>query len=325
MSASPSKLKQDILAYAHSLGFERAGVTAVTPLESAEQALGTWLEEGRAGGMDYMQKNWQRRARPAELLPGAKSLIALAVNYYDGPTEALPQEAGRVARYAWGKDYHRSLEKRLDALVRYIQAMHPEAQCKTFLDTGPLLERAVAQKAGLGFIGKNTMLITRGMGSWIFLASVLTTLELPVDGPDTRSCGSCTRCIDACPTQAITEPYQLDARRCIAYLTIESKEPIPDSLSTQVGEWVFGCDICQDVCPHNTRLPLTPIPEFQRSAGAGPFLSLETLLSFQSDVDFEQRFAGTPLKRAKRSGLQRNAKVVQKNQLSKVPLLERPA
>lgn len=313
MTVSPAELKRQIISYAQSLGFERTGVTSVDRLESAEDALQAWLVAGRAGGMDYMGKNWQRRARPAESLPEAQSLIALAVNYYDGPLGERPEGTGRVARYAWGQDYHRVLEKRLTSLVRYMEALAPGVRCKTFLDTGPLLERAAAQKAGLGFVGKNTMLITRGLGSWVFLASVVTSLELPADGPDTRSCGSCTRCIDACPTQAITEAYRLDARKCISYLTIESKDSIPANLATGVGEWVFGCDICQDVCPHNTRLPKTPIPEFQRQAGVGPFLPLGEILSYPKDTEFNARFAGTPLKRTQRSGLQRNARAVLQN------------
>ena len=156
----------------------------------------------------------------------------------------------------------------MDAFLRYIEALAPGTQCKTFVDAGPLLERPFAQRAGLGFIGKNTMLITRGLGSWVFLAHVVTTLDLPADAPDMRSCGSCTLCIDACPTQAIRAPFELDARRCISYLTIELEGEIPEDLRPQMKEWVFGCDVCQDVCPHNTRIPTTSVPEFKESAAA---------------------------------------------------------
>jgi epoxyqueuosine reductase len=344
VTATSADLKRDITAYARSMGFERLGVTTPDPLLAAEKSLETWLDNGHAGDMDYMAKNRERRGRPGDLLPGAKSVIALAVNYYNGASPTTPKRGGppspggrgndnsmtctplppgeglgvrlqgRVARYAWGQDYHRVIEKRLGSLVRYIEALSPDARCKTFLDTGPLLERAAAQKAGLGFIGKNTMVITRGMGSWIFLASILTTLELPVDSSDTRSCGSCTLCIDACPTQAITQPYQLDARRCISYLTIESKGSPSEELSAKTGDWLFGCDICQDVCPHNTRVPLTPIPEFKPEAGVGPFLDIEEVLALKTNQDFDARFSGTPLKRAKREGLQRNARLVAENQ-----------
>ena len=305
-------MKSDIIAYARSLGFGRIGFTTPAALERDENALSHWLLQGHAGGMTYMEKNWQSRARPAELLPGARSVIALAMSYYDGPASTVDEGTGRVARYAWGKDYHKVIQKRLESLVRYIEAMAPDAVCKSYVDTGPLLERAVSQKAGLGFIGKNTMLISRGLGSYVFLASVLTTLDLPADLPDTRSCGSCTLCIDACPTQALTGPYQLDARRCISYLTIESKEDVPEALRAQVGDWVFGCDICQDVCPHNTRIPKTTVTEFRSSTG--PTLNLADVLALKSDAEFDARFAGTPLKRAKRSGLQRNARLVLENQ-----------
>jgi len=323
-------LKTDIIAYAQSLGFDRIGVSSAEPMGLAEKSLGEWIENGNAGEMGYMGKNWKARARPGELLSGAKSVIALAVSYYNddaergrrGESEKQQRPAspclrvpasGRIARYAWGKDYHKVLKKRLDALVRYIEALAPEARCKTYVDTGPLLERAVAQKAGLGFIGKNTMLITRGLGSYVFLASVLTTLELPSDTPDARSCGSCTLCIDACPTQAITEPYHLDARRCISYLTIESKQQTPEELRSKMGDWVFGCDICQEVCPHNTRLPPTPVAEFRPEAGVGPSLKLADVFSLNSETEFAIRFAGTSLKRAKHHGLQRNAQVVAEN------------
>jgi epoxyqueuosine reductase len=314
-----NKLKQHIAAYARSLGFSRMGVTSAAPLEAAEKSLGSWLDGGCAGSMDYMEKNWRNRARPEAQLPGAKSVISLTAGYYSpSPTRPLPEIAGKgegkVARYAWGKDYHKVIEKRLDALVRYMEALAPSVRCKTYIDTGPLLERALAQKAGLGFIGKNTMLIARGTGSWVFLASVLTTLELPEDAPDARHCGSCTLCIDACPTQALTEPYHLDARRCISYLTIESKEAAPEDLRSKTGEWIFGCDVCQDVCPHNTRVETALIPELTADSGTGRTINLREVLSIQNDADFDRRFAGTPVKRAKRHGLLKNACVTAAHQ-----------
>jgi epoxyqueuosine reductase len=299
-------LKDDLIAYAHSLGFERVGVASAARLLQGETALGEWVNAGCAGEMEYMERNWATRARPDERLPGARCVISLAMNYY---TDGVPRPGeGRIARYAWGRDYHKVIEKRLDAFVRYLQTAAPGAVCKTYVDTGPILERAIAQKAGLGFVGKNTMLITRGLGSYVFIASVLTTLDLPWDTPDERNCGTCTLCIDACPTQAITEPYHLDARRCIAYLTIEAKQEPPAALRDKMGDWLFGCDICQDVCPHNTRLPQSPIPEFQPAQRTGPSLNLSDVLAIQTDEEFDARFQGSPLKRAKRSGLQRSAR-----------------
>jgi epoxyqueuosine reductase len=352
-----NKLKHDISAYARSLGFGRIGISAAVPMESAEKSLGAWLENGCAGTMDYMEKNWQTRARPGAQLPGARSVISLAVSYYDASPSPQPsplegeretnksprplggevsrrpatrrkswrgQGEGRIARYAWGKDYHKVIEKRLDSLVRYIEALVPDARCKTYLDTGPLLERAAAQRSGLGFIGKNTMLITRGLGSWVFLASVVTTLDLPADEPDNRTCGSCTLCIDACPTQALTGPYHLDARRCIAYLTIESKDVVPVELRSQTKEWLFGCDVCQEVCPHNTRVEPAAVADLTAAAGLGPSIDLKEILAIENDAEFDQRFMGTPLRRSKRHGLIRNAclSAAQQNRTDLLPRLE---
>jgi len=209
---------------------------------------------------------------------------------------------GRVARYTRGPHYHKVIRKRLESFVRYLEALAPGTECRTFVDTGPILERAVAQRAGLGFIGKNTMLITKGLGSWVFLASVITTLDLPADSPDERSCGECRICIDACPTQAITEPYRLDARLCIAYLTIEQDGPIPENLREKTGPWTFGCDICQEVCPHNTR-----------NTPANLEMGLAQVLSMQTDEEFRDYFGGTALTRAGRVGLIRNACVAAAN------------
>jgi len=317
-------LKSNIIAYAHSLGFERVGFTSAVPLKEAENFLGAWLEQGRAGEMGYLERNPTLRTRPADHLPGAKTVIALAMNYYssnssspaaagrgsmDSPPEAAgnDEREGRIARYAWGRDYHKVIGKRLEAFIRYMQALAPEASFKPFVDTGALLERPLAQRAGLGFVGKNTMLITRGLGSWVFLANIITTLELPLDAPDTRSCGECRLCIDACPTEAITAPYQLDARRCIAYLTIELGGKIENDLREKTGDWIFGCDVCQDVCPHNTRIPSTPVESFRPVAGGPTSLLLAEILSMRSEEDFHKKCGGTPLMRAERHGLIRNA------------------
>lgn len=308
-------LKQDLMAYARSLGFERVGVTSSSPLLKEGEFLSRWLAEGRAGEMGYLERQSERRSRPADLLPGAKSVIALAMTYGHGDGESTNE--GRIARYAWGKDYHKVIGKRLDSFVRYLEALSPDCKCRTFVDTGPLLERGLAQRAGLGFIGKNTMLITKGMGSWVFLASVVSTLELPADAPDERTCGECRLCIDACPTQAITAPFELDPRRCIAYLTIESERAIPEGLRPKMGGWIFGCDICQEACPHNTIKALpspqpSPLYEGRGSKGEG-WLTLSRILDIQSDEEFRQGFEGTPLMRSGREGLLRNACVAAAN------------
>ncbi len=317
---SAANLKSSLIRFARSLGFERVGVTSASSLTKEEEYLRRWIAEGRSGKMDYMERAPERRARPGELLPGAKSVIAMAMSYEtsgegvsadrcigeklailnaDPPTRSTPE--GRVARYAHGPDYHKVMRKRLDSFVRYFEAMSPGAQCRTFVDTGPLLERAFAQRAGLGFIGKNTMLIAQGLGSWVFLASVLTTVEFEPDAPDDRSCGECRLCIEACPTQAITEPFHLDARRCIAYQTIENDGPIPEDLRGKTGGWIFGCDICQEVCPHNSR-SLRVIP-----ADRGGKDMLRQILCIRDEDEFKKRFAGTAFTRAGREGLVRNA------------------
>ncbi len=336
---SATDLKGSLIRYAGSLGFERIGVMRAQPLAKEEAHLQQWIAEGRAGEMDYLERAPERRTRPAELLPGAKSVIALAMSYSDTsflaasggepidskvrmgprPVTAGDDESsaeGRIARYTRGPDYHKVIRKRLESFVRYLEALAPGTECRTFVDTGPLLERAVAQRAGIGFIGKNTMLITKGLGSWVFLASVVTTLDLPVDSPDERSCGECRLCIDACPTQAITEPYCLDARLCIAYLTIEQDGPIPEALREKTGPWAFGCDICQEVCPHNVR-----------STNANLELGLAEVLALESKQEFETRFAGTSMMRSGHEGLIRNACVAAGNlgRTDLLPVLKRLA
>lgn len=297
-------LKDDLKRYAESLGFERLGVTSAQSLTRDEKFLESWLEAGRFGEMDYMNREPQKRAQPKAHLPSAQSVISMAMNYYTGEPKRDVGE-GKVARYAWGKDYHKVIGKRLEAFVRYLESQSPESVHRTFLDTGPLLERAFAQQAGLGFIGKNTMLITKGLGSWVFLATIVTSAEIPIDGPDTRNCGTCRLCIDACPTEAITEAYSLDARRCLSYLTIEAEGPVAVELRGENEGWIFGCDICQEVCPHNTRTPLATVDAFQ--GGEKNILTLAEILSLSNNVDFKARFASSPVIRAGMEGLQGNA------------------
>ncbi len=266
--------------------------------------------------MDYMTRRPELHAHPRALVPHAQSLITLAVNHYsNAPAFKHENRYGRVARYAWGLDYHDVVKPRLHALVRKIEhvASRPvHARC--FVDAVPLLERAVAARAGLGFFGKNTNLLQPRSGSWFFLSEILLDLELPPDNREIKvSCGTCHRCIDACPTDAFAGPYRLDSRRCISYLTIENKGAIPRELRAAVGEWIFGCDVCQDVCPFNRFASDTAWPEFRPEAGVGPRLDLAELLSIRTDQEFRARFRGTPLTRPKRRGLLRNAAVVAAN------------
>lgn len=337
--------KQDLVAYATSLGFDRVGVASAQPLVREGAALHTWLAQGCEGDMIWMRRNPERRADPGALLAGAKSVVMLAAVYGNdgGEVEALrgrekafslrrhvstsPQKA-QIARYARGPDYHTVLGKRLEALVRYMDMLYPGETHRTFLDTGPLLERGFAQRAGLGFIGKNTLLIARGLGSYVFLAGLVTTADLEPDPSDLRSCGSCRLCLDACPTQAFNAPFELDARKCIAYLTIEKRGDIDPEWRGKTGGWVFGCDVCQDVCPHNRVIHPSSLgaegDDAAVSSGEGG-LRLEFILDLKTEHDFKTAFHGAPILRAGREGLVRNACLAAANlgRYDVKPLLER--
>jgi len=309
-------LTSDIKAYAGKIGFDLIGITAADPLKEGEQRLTEWLGAGLAGEMAYMARNSVRRARPQEILPEAKSVICLGIYYYPGepsePSSDGPQ--GAVSRYAWGKDYHQAIEHLLDKLIAHLkERTGPSLKFKAMVDYGPVLEKALAERAGLGFIGKNTLLIHPEIGSWIFLAELITNLELEPDEPQLNQCGSCNACLAACPTGALLEPFVLDARRCISYLTIELKGDIPEPLRPQMEDWVFGCDICQEVCPYNAQPQPTNHVSFKASEGVGPWLDLSATLAIREDQDFNAKFSETPLLRPKRRGLQRNAAVAAQN------------
>lgn len=307
-------LEADLKAEARRLGFDAVGIApAELPAQYGRQ-LDQWLALGRHGEMAYMARTPERRANPRIVLPGARSVISLAMNYYPGDHGPPPDDnCGKVARYAWGRDYHPLIEQRLDALANWLRAQRPEAQIKPYVDHGPVLERAAAQEAGLGFIGKNTMLITDDFGSWVFLSELLTTLELEPDRPQTSQCGSCRLCLDACPTGAIVAPYELDATRCISYLTIELKRDLTNAERTDVGEWFFGCDVCQEVCPYNH--PPTAAVEPAWRGGAGAWADLNQMAGMR-DEEAMAPLADTPLTRPKRAGLVRNALAVAGNRPS---------
>ncbi|MEW6682069.1 MAG: tRNA epoxyqueuosine(34) reductase QueG [Nitrospirota bacterium] len=315
-------LAEAIKRQARVLGFSGVGIASAAPLPEHQRRFRRYLAEGRHGGMAYLAQEPDRRENPARLLPGAKSVISLAVPYYQGDHGAPPADpCGRVARYAWGRDYHQATESRLEALKAFILERAPGAAIRCAVDHAPILERAYAQQAGVGFIGKHTLLITPDHGSWVLLAELITDLELDPDEPGFTQCGTCTRCLDACPTGALTEPFHLDATRCIAYLTIEHKGEAPTELSREVGDWLFGCDICQEACPYNRIAALPPaFPELHRDAGVGPWLSLEDASRPRSHGAFDRRFAASPLHRAGRKGLRRNAHVVRNNQYTGDPL-----
>ncbi|HYX68439.1 MAG TPA: tRNA epoxyqueuosine(34) reductase QueG [Terriglobales bacterium] len=318
-------------------GFELAGIAPVGDVALAELAhFPGWIAAGRAGEMDYMQARDEqgrlRRASVQETFPWARSVVVCALNYNAAApysTESADPARGWISRYAWGQqDYHQTVMARLRQVEAALCAAAgdvPDLQTRCYVDTGPLIERVVAAHAGLGWLGKNTCLIHPQAGSWLFLGVILTSLELEPGASLPDRCGSCTRCLDVCPTQAFPAPYELDASRCIAYLTIEKRGTMPEELRAGMGRHVFGCDLCQEVCPWNHKAPVTAAPEFQpRLDRVNP--ALEWLAEL-SEEEFRQKFQGTAVRRAKRSGLRRNAVVAMGNSgdLSFLPQLERLA
>lgn len=307
---------------AKSLGFALCGVVPVRKFAEHER-FSEWLDRGYAGSMGYLAD--PRRREPQVVLAGARSVIVCALNYntvppggkIEGSTRTTDSEPrGRISRYAWGRDYHEVLWERLNALTEDMAAYTAEPHtCRAYADTGPLAERIFAKYAGLGWLGKNTLLLNKEIGSWFFLGTILTTLALdpslgPADTPPKDLCGSCRRCIEACPTQAIVEPYVLDARRCISYLTIELRGGIPEDFREPIGQHVFGCDICQEVCPHNHDAPVATLPDFQPRAWPGGESLQEPRLEWlagMSEAEYKEKFRGSPMKRAKWRGLVRNA------------------
>lgn len=378
ISMEKEKIKTEIKKRAHKLGFDLVGFSSVKLSIGNIAAYKKWLEKGMNAEMGYMNKAAARK-NIEEILPGAKTVISVAINYYHAQPPLCKGE-GRIARYAFGCDYHKIIGKKLKKLKKFIETLPARAdidsdtrsllaRARSYVDTGPILERAYAQKAGLGFVGKNSCLITKEFGSWIFLGEIITDLEiepfkttsqnlpkhaqfatnshesqngfiepkntpqdlraqtsssghLPAYKPSATStsvpghnpfpgCGTCRKCIDSCPTKAIIAPGVINANRCISYLTIENKKPIPKSLAKIIkkSRRLFGCDICQEICPHNCRACETSHKEFMEPRLAGNAINLKNLIKIKSDKEFLSHFTGSPLIRAKRAGLIRNAKI----------------
>jgi epoxyqueuosine reductase len=301
--ALTAALKEEALR----LGFCLAGACPAVDTPEVER-LHAWLAAGRAGQMHYFADRASAYAHPRSVLDGVRSLLMLAMNYRTQEPAAAETGTGRVARYAWGADYHDLIHDRLRQLARFHQRLAPDAAVRGVVDTAPLMERQFARLAGLGWQGKNTLLLNRELGSWFFLAALLTSEELDYDRPFAADhCGTCRACLDACPTEALVAPYQLDARRCISYLTIELRQAAQAELRGQAGPWVFGCDVCQEVCPWNHRAPASAEPAFEPAEDRNP-ASLAELLEL-GPGEFSQRFRHTPLARPKRRGLLRNAAI----------------
>lgn len=313
-------MKPQIQQRAHEVGFDDCRVTTAQPPENAA-AFQQWLAARYHGEMGYLERNAHKRVNPDKVLPGARSIITLAASYH-----REDQHTGPVARYARFSDYHDALAASLKSLSEFVtQLGGASARSLWYVDTGPLLERDLAQRSGLGFIGKHTNLISRKLGNWIFLSEIITTVEVEPDAPEKNRCGTCTRCIAACPTEAIRAPFELDARRCISYLTIELKGSIPEELRPAIGTRIYGCDECLAVCPWNrfAREGNLMKQHLRRDLTAP---DLVDLLSLDND-QFKRRFANTPMLRTKRRGLLRNVCVALGNMRdrSALPALERAA
>ncbi len=330
-----SDLRATIKRAAAEAGFDLCGIAPAS--DSGElKHFPEWIAAGRAGEMKYMEARDEhgelKRSSLSRVAPWARSVVVCAINYntaHPYSTEVQDLSRGWISRYAWSQeDYHEAVLRRLKRVEQALwggDSCPPDLTTRSYVDTGPVVERVFAKYAGVGWIGKNTCIINQKKGSWLFLGVILTSLELTPDLPAPDRCGTCTRCIEACPTDAILAPYQLDSNKCISYLTIEKRGAIPEELREGMGRHVFGCDICQDVCPWNRKAPASAAPEFSPRPGfVNPALDW---LAEMSAEEFRERFRGSPIRRAKRSGIRRNAVIAMGNSgnTAFLPLLEKLA
>jgi epoxyqueuosine reductase len=308
-----------IKAAAMKLGFDRCGIALAQPVEHAD-FLAEWLAKNYAGSMEYLKRHQDSRTDVRRWLPWAKSVIVVALSYKQPEPGggAAPEEGlrGRVAMYAWGEDYHVVMRERLEALVGELKAAWGEAiEARICVDTSAIIERELAAAAGIGWIGKNTLVLHQTAGSFFFLGEIVTDVELTPDEPETDHCGSCTSCLEACPTAAFPQPYGMDARRCISYLTIEHRGEIDPELASKMGDWVFGCDVCQSVCPYNRRAPETREARF-RGGPKDARLLLEEIASWD-EAAYRRHVQGKATSRAKQQMWKRNAEIAKRNGIHK--------
>jgi epoxyqueuosine reductase len=300
-----------VKALAHAAGFDAVGIADAGPFDETRRFLRERIAGGAFSGLPWFSAERADFASdPRNLLPGARSIVAVALSYRTEEPAGDPGQGprGRVARYAWARDYHPVLKERMAAVVAGMQERYGAGECRTLVDTARIVDRAAARRAGTGWYGKNTNIINPTYGSWILLGEILTTLELAPDPPLRKNCGSCRLCLDACPTGALTGPYTMDNNLCISYLTIEHRGVIPRELRPLIGDWIFGCDICQEVCPPALKGQVAHHPPFRAANADAAFPALIPLLQI-TEEEFRSRFAGSPIKRAKREGLQRNVAV----------------
>ena len=293
---------------AAELGFMACGISKAEFLEEEAPRLETWLTKRMNGRMGYMENHFDKRLDPRRLVDGAKSVISLLLNYYPAPEDQQSDDTLKISKYAYGRDYHLVIKDKLKVLLADMEAEIGQIGGRCFVDSAPVLDKAWAKKSGLGWVGKNSNLITPGAGSFYFIAELIVDVELPTDGPIRDYCGTCTKCLDACPTQAITEPYVVDGSKCISYFTIELKGQIPTEVAGQFGNWVFGCDICQDVCPWNRFSQPHQEPQFQ----AHPSLTDLTPGDWREVTHelFTELFRQSAVKRTGYEGLKRNIRFV---------------
>ena len=292
------------------LGFDACGFAKAGRLDTEAERLAKWLDEDRHGTMDWMANNFEKRVDPTLLVPGSKTVVSLLASYHH--PQHLPQigvtEKPLIAKYAQGRDYHKVLKKKLKELFNYTSELVGGIEGRFFVDSAPVLDKAWAVKAGLGWVGKNSNILNRKIGSWFFIAEMIIDLETEYDTPTTDHCGTCTACLDACPTDAIYEPYKVDATKCISYLTIEHKGAIDEQYHTDIKNWVFGCDICQDVCPWNSKAKLAQLVDLHPRAKV-----LEADLEGLTESEFDTLFEGSAVRRTKFEGFTRNLKIVKGN------------
>lgn len=309
--ARNNTIKEQIRNEATRLGFEGCGFARVRRLDSEARFLEQWLREQRHGKMSWMEQHFEKRVDPARLVPGAKTVVSLFCSYNRNEKKPDDQEIPIISKYALGDDYHLVLKDKLSELFHFTQSVAGEVQGRIFVDSAPVMDKVWAVEAGLGWMGKNANILNKDYGSFFFLAEMIIDLELEPDSPETDHCGTCTLCIESCPTEAIYEPYKIDGSRCISYLTIELREQIPDSFHQQIGNWIFGCDICQDVCPWNRKAEVGREKRFEPR----PDISGRSL-DFWEELDlsaFNEIFRKSAVKRTKFEGLKRNITIASNN------------
>ncbi|MFA3782651.1 tRNA epoxyqueuosine(34) reductase QueG [Melioribacteraceae bacterium 4301-Me] len=302
-----------VIEKAKELGFNLVGFAPAEKLNNETELLRRWLDKNYHATMKYMERNFEKRLDVKNILPNAKSVISLALNYFCDENFLDGDNFGKVSRYAWGKDYHLVMWQKLEELDSYLRKLDSDFEMKFYVDAGPVMDKAWAVKAGIGWLGKHTNVISREFGSWIFLATCITNVEFEYNLPSEDYCGTCTACIDACPTNAIIDEYIIDANKCISFLTIENKGEIPDEFNDKFEGWIFGCDICQEVCPWNKKFSIvTNEKEFGMTLNKE--LNLDEILTLD-DEQFKIKFANSPIKRAKLTGLKRNAQFLRKSRI----------